>query len=79
MTDLIIEDIPDAVHSALLARSAKSGRTVEHEIREILESAVRPAQRVKLGSELDMIGREVGGADIHIERDRTPLEPIKSE
>jgi hypothetical protein len=31
---------------------------------------------VKLGSVLAEIGREVGGVDLEIERDRTPVEPL---
>lgn len=79
MDDLIIEDLPEAVYRALLARSANSGRTVEDEIREILENAVLPPQRVKLGLELAKIGRDVGGTNISIQRDLTPDEPIKFE
>ncbi len=36
----------------------------------ILENAVRPESRVKLGSLLAEIGREVGGFNLEIERDR---------
>ncbi len=36
------------------------------------EVAVRPEQRIKLGSELAAIGREFGGVDLDLNRDETP-------
>jgi antitoxin FitA len=32
--------------------------------------------RVKLGSMLAEIGREVGGVELDIEREKTPTEPV---
>jgi len=34
---------------------------------------------MKLGTLLSEIGREVGGIDLEIERDRTPAEPMRFE
>jgi hypothetical protein len=48
----------------------KDGRITEAEICSILESAVRPEGRIKLGSLLAGIGREVGGFDLAVEQDR---------
>ncbi len=45
-------NLPEAVHRALQARAAHHGRSTEAEIRDILESAIRPPERVKLGSML---------------------------
>jgi len=55
------------------------GRSAESEIRFILENAVRPEGRIKLGSLLAEIGREAGGVDLQIERDVTPGEPMSFE
>jgi plasmid stability protein len=60
-------------------RAATNGRSTEAEIRAILENAVRPEGRIKLGSLLAEIGREVGPVDLEIERDRTPAEPMSFE
>jgi plasmid stability protein len=60
-------------------RAATHGRSTEAEIRAILESAVRPEGRIKLGTLLADIGREVGGIDLEIERDRTSVEPMRFE
>jgi len=40
----------DEVHRAPRVRAAHHGRSTEAEIREILEAAARPPERVKLGS-----------------------------
>ncbi len=76
MASLTVRNLPDETHRALRMRAARHGRSTEAEIRAILEDAVRPAQRVKLGSLLAEIGREAGGVELDIQRDRTPAEPI---
>ncbi len=76
MASLTVRNLPDETHRALRMRAARHGRSTEAEIRAILEDAVRPAQRVKLGSLLAEIGREAGGVELDIQHDRTPAEPI---
>jgi antitoxin FitA len=63
------------IHRALRVRAARHGHSTEAEIRLILEAAVKTEGRVKLGSLLAQIGRECGGIDLSVERDRTPAEP----
>jgi plasmid stability protein len=46
-------------------------------VRAILDEAVRPPERVKLGSALAALGREFGGLDLDISRDKTPAAPIE--
>lgn len=79
MASVVIRNLPEATHRALRARAAAAGRSTEAEIRAILESATRPEKRVKLGSLLAEIGRELGGVELEIERDRTPAEPPSLE
>ncbi len=57
MAMLTVRNIPDAVHRALRTRAARHGRSMEAEVRDILESAVSPQGRVKLGSVLADMGR----------------------
>jgi len=46
----------------------------EAEERAILEDTVRPAERLKIGTELHRIGQEVGGMDdLEIRRDRSEI------
>jgi plasmid stability protein len=74
-----IRNIPVEIHRALRARAAQHGHSTEAEIRLILETAVKSEGRVKLGSLLAQIGRECGGVDLAMERDRTPTEPVSFE
>jgi plasmid stability protein len=60
-------------------RAAQNGRSTEAEIREILEEAVRPAKRIKIGSELVAFGQSLGGMELDITRDQTPAEPATFE
>ena len=79
MASVTVRNLPDETHRALRVRAATHGRSTEAEIRAILENAVRPEGRIKLGTLLSEIGREVGGIDLEIERDRTPAEPMSFE
>ncbi len=76
MASVTVRNLPDETHRALRVRAAMHGLSTEAEIRVILENAVRPDGRIKLGSLLAEIGREVGGVDLEIERDRTPAAPV---
>lgn len=83
MPAVTIRNLSDEIHRALRVRAAHHGRSTEAEIREILEAAVRPSQRVKLGSLLVGIGREADLPDKDVEalqrRDKTPAEPMTFE
>lgn len=77
MPAVTIRNLSEATHRALKARATKHGRSTEAEIRDILESAVRPAKRVRLGSALAELGRKYGGVELSIERDQTPTPPVR--
>lgn len=77
MPAVTIRNLPAATHRALKVRAAKNGRSAEAEVRAILESAVRPATRVRLGSELAELGRKYGGVDLSVEREQTPTPPVR--
>ena len=79
MASVTVRNLPDETHRALRVRAATHGLSTEAEIRAILENAVRPEGRIKLGSLLAEIGREVGGIELEIERDRTATEPVGFE
>ena len=70
-----VRSLSPETHRALKVRAARHGRSTEAEIRVILEEAVRPQQRVKIGSALAAFGRRFGGIDLDIERDRAPTDP----
>jgi plasmid stability protein len=63
MPSVTIRNVPDEVHRAIRMQAARHGHSIEAEMRDILESAVKPQGRVKLGSLLAEIGREVRFSD----------------
>ena len=79
MPVVTVRKLPVETHRALKIRAARHGRSTEAEIRQILEEAVRPETRVKIGSELAAFGRRFGGLDLDITRDQTPIEPADFE
>jgi antitoxin FitA len=82
MPAVTIRKLSEETHRALKVRAAQHGRSTEAEIRAILDDAVRPAERVKLGTMLAQIGREIGLQDeemVYFERDKTVSEPISFE
>ncbi len=84
MAVLTVRNVPDDVHRALRLRAAQHGRSTEAEVRAILESAVKPEDRVKLGSLMVEIGRRAGLTDEDVAvfeqvRDKTPAEPMSFE
>jgi len=56
---LTVRNLPDEVRRALRVRAAQHGHSTEAEVRAILEAAVKPQGRLKLGSWLADVGRKV--------------------
>jgi len=84
MPAVTIRNLPEATHRALKVRAAQHGRSTEAEIRDILEAAVRPADRLRLGSVLAEMSRKVGLTNADVEalekgRDQRPAEPLRFE
>lgn len=84
MAMLTVRNLPDEVHRALRVRAALHGHSMEAEVREILEAAVAPKGRVKLGSLLADIGKQAKLTDNEFAvfeqaRDKTPAKPVNFE
>jgi len=84
MAMLTVRNLPDDVHRALRVRAAQHGRSTEAEVREILESVVKPEARIRMGEALAALGRKIGLTDQDFEvfdrvRDTTPAEPLRFE
>jgi plasmid stability protein len=79
MPIIMFLNLPDETLSALELRAAQHGLSTEAEIVEILDEAVRPERRVKIGSELAAFGRRFGGIDLDITREPAPTEPATFE
>jgi len=85
MAAISVRNLPDEVHRALRARASKHGCSTEAEVRSILEMAIFPAKRIKLGDLMTSIAKEAGGlTDEEVEsinnmRDKTPAEALRFE
>lgn len=88
MPAVTIRNLPEEVHRALKVRAALHDRSTEAEIRAILEAAVRPDGRLRLGTALSEASRELGLTNADIEalersleevQDRRPAEPMGFE
>jgi plasmid stability protein len=75
MPAVTVRNISEETHRALKVRAVNHGRSTEAEIRTILEEAVAPEGRLKVGSALAELGRRFGGVDLDFSRDQTPIEP----
>ncbi len=81
MAMLTVRNISDEVHRALRRRAAQRGHSMEAEVREILESALSPQGRVKLGSLLADMGRRARLGDAEFSafeqvRSKAPARPV---
>jgi plasmid stability protein len=79
MSVLTVRNLPEETYRALRLRAAQHGRSTEAEVRAILEEAVRPDSRVKIGSELAAFGQRFGGLDLDVTREQAPAEPATFE
>lgn len=84
MASVTVRNLPEETHRALRVRAATHGRSTEAEIREILESVVRPQQRIRMGTALAELGRRVGLTNEEFTifeqvRNKAPAEPMRFE
>ena len=84
MAMLTVRNITDEIHRALRVRAAQRGHSMEAEVRDILESAVSPQGRVKLGSLLADMGRRAKLSNEEFAvfeqvRSKAPAHPVSFE
>jgi plasmid stability protein len=84
MPAVTIRNLPDETHRALKVRAAEHNRSAEAEMRAILEAAVRPQDRLRIGSALSEMSRKMGLTNSDIEaldeaRQTKPAEPMRFE
>lgn len=84
MPAVTIRNLPDEVHRALKIRAAQHNRSTEAEMRAILEAAVRPEGRVRLGTALSQASRSLGLTNADIEAleqagETSAAEPMRFE
>jgi plasmid stability protein len=84
MPAITIRNLSEETHRALKVRAAHHGRSAEAEMRDILETAVRPPERLRLGSAISALSRQAGLTNADFEalnqhRDKTPATPVSFE
>jgi len=79
MPAITVRNLSDDTHRALRLRAAEHGRSTEAEIRAILDDIARPKDRLKMGDALIGLFRPLGGVDLDITHDRTPVAPLTFE
>jgi antitoxin FitA len=82
MPAVTIRNLSEETHRALKVRAAQHNRSAEAEIRAILEDAVRPANRPRLGTALAEMSRKIGLTNADVDaleqaRDTKPAEPLR--
>jgi antitoxin FitA len=82
MPAVTIRNLSEETHRALKVRAAQHNRSAEAEMRAILEDAVRPADRLRLGTALADMSRKIGLTNADVEalqqaRDGKPAEPLR--
>lgn len=63
MATITVRNLPDELYRALRVRAATHGHSIEAKTRDILESTVRPPERLHLGTALGELGRRIGLTD----------------
>ena len=84
MAAVTIRNLSDETHRALKVRAAQHNRSTVAEIRAILEAAVRPDGRLRLGTALSEMSRQIGLTNADVEsleaaRDARAAEPMRFE
>lgn len=59
MPSVTVRNLPSEIHRALAARARRHGRSLEAELRVILEDAARSPDRLRLGSFLARLGQDL--------------------
>lgn len=82
MAAVTIRNLSEEAHRALKLRAARHNRSTEAEMRAILEAAVRPPERLLMGTALAQAGAAAGltNRDVEaLERGLTarPAEPMR--
>lgn len=79
VTTVTIRNIPAEVHRALRIQAAKNGRSLQAELWDILNKAVKPEERIKLGDVLEDASRQVSLTEEEsalFERDKSPASYV---
>lgn len=79
MGQLLIRNLDDATKQQLRERAARHGRSMEAEVRAIIDRALSeaaPKENKKFGTMMRELFEPLGGVEFPDVRDRTPHKPI---
>lgn len=79
MPSMAIRNLREETKRGTQSRAKQHGHSAEEEVRRILDAAVLPPERVKVGSALASVGRRFGGIDLTTERDPAPARGVRFE
>lgn len=84
MAAVTIRNLSEETRRALKVRAAQHNRSTEAEMRAILEAAVRPEGRLRLGTALSEMSRKIGLTNADVEaiehaRGTRPANPMRFE
>jgi plasmid stability protein len=84
MPAVTIRNLSEETHRALKIRAAQHNRSTEAEMRAILEAAVRPEGRLRIGTALAEMSRKIGLSNADVDaleqtRDTKRAEPLRFE
>jgi antitoxin FitA len=84
MPAVTIRNLSDETHRALKVRAARHNRSTEAEMRAILDAAARPEGRLRLGSALAEMSRNIGVTNADVAaleetRGSGPADPMRFE
>ncbi len=82
MAAVTIRNLSEEAHRALKLRAARHNRSTEAEMRAILEAAVRPPERLLMGTALAQAGAAAGVTNRDVDalergREARPAEPMR--
>lgn len=76
---ITVRNLPAETVQGLKAYAKTQGKSLEAFLRTLLDQAVRPPERIKLGSLLLAHGKAVGDIELGELRDKTPYTPLKMD
>ncbi len=79
MSVVTVRKLAVETHRALKLRAARHGRSTEAEIREILDAAVRPESRLKIGTQLAKFGKQMECLELDFKRDPAEVNAANFE
>ena len=77
MAAVTIRNLSDEVHRALKHRAVQHNRSTEAEMRAILEAAVQPEGRLRIGTAMAEASQKIGLTNADIEALEQVLEQVR--